>query len=156
MGLGNFARSIADRFRRSPTEFKNSATQSPYSAIDDFVQPSNVSTGRFRVFDSLKNLGNTIGLNRLTRTSKTNELYTAGITTRVNELARFTAQSDGTFRTQITIRNNRTGIIDTKTIDLTRQQALEFENNPQGFAENNLSGLDRYVGSDFEVVEWNN
>ena len=156
MGLGNLFRNIADRVRRSPTDFRNTAISEPYEIDKPFVQPSEVNSGKFGLKGRIRNIGNTIGLNRLTRTSKTNELYTAGITTRVNELARFTAQSDGTFRTQITIRNNRTGIIDTKTIDLTRQQALAFENDPQGYAESDLSGLDRYVGSDFEVVEWNN
>ena len=156
MGLGNFFRNIADRVRRSPTDFRNTVRQDPYEIDEPFTQPAKVDSGKFGLKGRIRNIGNTIGFNRLTRTGKTNELYTAGITTRVNELARFTAQSDGTFRTQITIRNNRTGIIDTKTIDLTRQLALEFENDPQLYAENKLSGLDRYVGSDFEVVEWNN
>ena len=156
MGLSNFVRSIADKFRRSPTDFQKTATQTPYEITDDFVQPAKADSGFFGAKGRIAQIGNVFGLNRLTRTGKTNELYTAGITQNVNALRNFTALDDGLFRTIVTIRNPQTGIIETKTLDLTRQQALEFENNPQAFAESNLQDLSKYTGRGFEVVSWEN
>ena len=104
----------------------------------------------------MRNIGNTFGFNRITRTGKTNELYTTGISQEVNQLRNFTALDDGLFRTRVTIRNPQTGITETKTLDLTRQQARQFQDNPQGYSENNLSDLSKYVGKGFEVVSWEN
>ena len=156
MGLGNFFRNIADRVRRSPTDFRNTVRQEPYEIDEPFTQPAKVDSGKFGLKGRLKNIGNTFGFNRLTRTGKTNELYTAGISQNVNSLRNFTALDDGLVRTRITIRNPQTGITETKTLDLTRTQARQFENNPQAFAESNLSDLSRYVGEGFEVVSFGN
>ena len=156
MGLGNLFRNITDRIRRSPTDFRNTVRQDPYEIDEPFTQPAKVDSGKFGLKGRLKNIGNTFGLNRLTRTGKTNELYTAGISQNVNSLRNFTALDDGTFRTHVTIRNPQTGITETKTLDLTRTQARQFENNPQAFAESNLQDLSKYTGSGFEVVSWEN
>ena len=156
MGLGNFVRNIADRIRRSPQDFRESVRTEPYDIDKPFVQPSKVDSGKFGIKGRLRNIGNTFGFNRITRTGKTNELYTAGISQNVNSLRNFTALDDGTFRTRVTIRNPQTGITEQKTLDLTRDQARQFSDNPQGYAENNLQDLSKYVGRGFEVVSWEN
>ena len=156
MGLGNLFRNIADRVRRSPRDFSESVRTEPYEIDKPFVQPSKVDSGKFGIKGRLRNIGNTFGFNRLTRTGKTNELYTAGISQNVNSLRNFTALDDGTFRTRVTIRNQQTGITEQKTLDLTRDQARQFSDNPQGYAENNLQDLSKYVGRGFEVVSWEN
>ena len=156
MGLGNFVRNITDRIRRSPQDFRESVRTEPYDIEKPFTQPSKVDSGKFGIKGRLRNIGNTFGFNRLTRTGKTNELYTAGISQNVNSLRNFTALDDGTFRTRVTIRNQQTGITEQKTLDLTRDQARQFSDNPQGYAENNLQDLSKYVGRGFEVVSWEN
>ena len=120
------------------------------------MQPSRIDTSKFGIRDRIKNIGNTFGFNRLTRTGKVNQVYGAGLSSNFDELARFTALDDGNFRLRVEIRNPQTGILDTKTIDLTRDQLRQFNDNPQSLAENNLTGLDKYVGKGFEVVSWEN
>ena len=156
MGLGNFVRNITDRIRRSPQDFRESVRTEPYDIEKPFTQPSKVDSGKFGIKGRLRNIGNTFGFNRITRTGKTNELYTSGINQNVDQLRNFTALDDGLFRTRVTIRNPQTGITETKTLDLTRDQARQFQDNPQGFSENNLSDLSKYVGKGFEVVSWEN
>ena len=156
MGLGNFFRNVVDRVRRSPTDFRASVRDEPYEIDKPFVQPSKVDSGKFGIKGRLRNIGNTFGFNRLTRTGKTNELYTSQVNTNIDQLRNFTALDDGLFRTRVTIRNPQTGITETKTLDLTRQQARQFQDNPQGYSESNLQDLSKYIGRGFEVVSWEN
>ena len=156
MGLGNFVRNITDKIRRSPTDFRNSVRSQPYEVDEPFVQPAESSSGKFGLKGRIRDIGNSLGFNRLSRTGKTNQAYGVGLSTKVDDLSRFTRLDDGNYRLRVEIRNPRTGILDTKTIDLTRDQLRQFNDNPQSFAENNLTGLDKYVGKGFEVVSWEN